>query len=275
MATIGKFTVLGPLGTGAHSTILRVRRVSDGREYALKVVPIGDEEDQKFLEQARLEYRVGQMLDHPALVKVFCLDEERSWLFKVKKASLLIEYVAGKPLDEVPALNPTRAVGVFAQVASGLAHMHRRGVFHADLKPNNIMLAPGDRVKVIDYGLAWVKGEPKDRVQGTPEYMAPETIKNKVVDERTEVFNLGATMYRILCLRNTPNLFEMAESARVSAKTFRGMFKPVRECNAAVPPELAALVERCLEFSPDKRPESMPAVAEELEQLREQLGEGD
>ena len=91
-------------------------------------------------------------------------------------------------------------VQVFEKVAAGLVHMHRRSVCHADLKPNNIMLSRAGDVKIIDYGLAWIKGEPKDRVQGTPEYMAPETGQAQVVNERTDIYNFGATMYRLVDL---------------------------------------------------------------------------
>ena len=125
--TIGKFQVLGTLGAGAHSSILHVRREADGKEYALKVVPIDGEEDKKYLEQAKHEFRVAQMLDHPNLVKVYCLETESDWLFRVKKAKLLIEYVNGKTLDKVPLLTMPKLLQVFEKVAAGLVHMHSRG----------------------------------------------------------------------------------------------------------------------------------------------------
>ena len=97
-----------------------------------------------------------------------------------------------------------KLVQVFERIADGLTHMHKQGVFHADLKPNNLILGRGTRVKVIDYGLAWIKGEPKDRVQGTPEYMAPETVEHKLINERTDIYNFGATMYRLVTLQLPP-----------------------------------------------------------------------
>ena len=156
---IGKFQVVGTLGTGAHSKILHVRRTADGKNYALKVVPIDGPDDQKFLEQAQHEFRVAQMLDHPNLIKVYALETVKDWLFRVRKAHLLIEYVNGKTLDACPPLPLPLLVQVFERVADGLVHMHRRGVCHADLKPNNIMLSRAGDVKVIDFGLACIKGE--------------------------------------------------------------------------------------------------------------------
>ena len=114
------------------------------------------------------------MLTHPNLIKIHALEVKRDWLFRVRKVHLLIDYVNGKTLDSVPRLSMPRLVQIFAKMAAGLMHMHRRGVYHADIKPNNILLSRTGDVKIIDYGLAWIKGEDKGRVQGTPEYMAPE-----------------------------------------------------------------------------------------------------
>src|SRR5262249_5293370 len=102
--SIGKFTNLGQLGMGAHSTIMQIRREADSKQYALKVVPIDGKEDQKFQEQAEHEFRVAQRLDHPNLIKVYACELERDWLFRVRKVHLLIEYVNGKTLDTVGVL---------------------------------------------------------------------------------------------------------------------------------------------------------------------------
>ena len=201
---IGKFTVVGTLGEGAHSKILHVRRAADGKNYALKVVPIGERDDQKYLEQAQHEFRVAQMLDHPNLIKVFALETVKDWMFRVRKAHLLIEYVNGKTLDACPPLPLPLLVQVFERVADGMVHMHRRGVYHSDLKPNNILVSRAGDVKVIDFGLARIKGEVRDRVQGTPEYIAPEQAKHRMVNERTDIYNFGATMYRMLTFRLPP-----------------------------------------------------------------------
>jgi len=82
---IGKFQVLGTLGTGAHSAILHIRRSEDSKNYALKVVPISGADDNKYLEQAQHEFRVAQLLDHPNLIKVYALETVKDWLFRVTK----------------------------------------------------------------------------------------------------------------------------------------------------------------------------------------------
>lgn len=271
--SIGKHQVLGTLGAGAHSSILHVRRAADSREYALKVVSIEGKEEMKFLEQARHEFRVAQMLSHPNLIKIYCLETSKDWFFRIKKVHLLIEFVSGKTLDMVPPMPMEKLVPTLARITMGLMHMHRRGVFHADLKPNNIMLSKRGEVKILDYGLAHIKGEPKDRVQGTPEYMAPETARGKAINERTEIFNLGATMYRLATLQVPPAFAASSESMRMGERMWKSMLKPVTELNRGVPKEFADLIHRCMSFSPEARPERMGEIYEELKQMSDNLGE--
>jgi eukaryotic-like serine/threonine-protein kinase len=269
---IGKYAVLGTLGKGAHSSILHVRRQADSREYALKVVTIDDPEQMKFVEQARHEFKIAQMLGHPNLIKIYCLETQKDWLFRVKGVHLLIEFVNGKTLDQVPPMSMEKLVPVLAWIASGLMHMHRRGVFHADLKPNNIMLGKRGEVKILDYGLAHIKGETKNRIQGTPEYIAPETVRSKIINERTDIYNLGATMYRLTTLQLPPSMASSPE-VRLSGKFLKSKLKPVNELNHSVPDALCKLIHRCLDFVPEKRPERMGEVYEDLKQIAEDLGE--
>jgi eukaryotic-like serine/threonine-protein kinase len=271
--SIGKFIVVGSLGTGAHSSILHIRRSADGKNYALKIVAIDRPRDRKFYDQAQNEFAAGQMLDHPNLAKVYALETVKDWLFRVRKVHLLIEYVNGKTLDICPPLRLPYLVQVFERTAAGLVHMHRRGVCHADLKPNNIMLSKAGDVKVIDFGLAWIKCEKKDRIQGTPEYIAPEQAKNKMVNERTDIYNFGAMMYRMLTFRLPPCAVAEEGGLPIDAKTWKHLLKPVQEFNAAAPPELCDLVHRCISFNAPQRPERMNDVKETLAHLVAKLAQ--
>jgi len=271
MDKIGPFQVIKTLGKGAHSTILLIRRSADAKQYALKVVPITSSEDQKFLEQAEHEFMVAQKLDHPNLIKVYALEKQRKWLIGgVHEVRLLIEYVNGKTLDTFKVLSLPHAVQIFAGVAEGLKHMHRRGICHADLKPNNIMVSRTGEVKVLDYGLAWIKGENKNRVQGTPEYMAPEQVKRRLVNERTDIFNFGATMYRLITWRNIPSIVT-AGGVPLDQDNWKKLLKPVGECNPKTPPELAELIQQCIAYQATSRPEDIGVVCEVLHKLVKQL----
>src|SRR5687767_5315061 len=120
---IGSFHVMGTLGKGANSTILHIRRNEDSKHYALKVVPIDGEEDQKFLDQAEHEFTIGQkLLDHPNLIKVFALEKIRTFGFfgGIKEVRLLIEFVNGRTLDTLKIVPMPYLVQIFEKVASGL-----------------------------------------------------------------------------------------------------------------------------------------------------------
>lgn len=267
---IGKFTVLGTLGSGAHSRILHVRRADDDREYALKLISLDAKDDLKYLEQAKHEFRVGQMLNHPNLVKVYCFETDGGWFSGPKKAKLLVEYVPGKTMDKLPLLRMAKLVRVFERIADGLTHMHKQGVYHADLKPNNLIYERGTRVKVLDYGLAWIKGEPKDRLQGTPEYIAPETVSHKLINERTDIYNFGATMYRLVTLALPPSWATSADGLPMTAKIFNEQLRPVKEANPLVPDGLAELIHQCLRHNANNRPERMSQIQGTLDQLADE-----
>ncbi len=270
---IGRFQVLGKLGAGAHSIILHVRRSADARSYALKVVPINGRADTKFQRQAFHEFRVAQMLDHPNLIKIYSLEVTRDWLFRTRSIQLLIEYVNGRTLDTFPALPVPQLVRIFARIAAGLAHMHRRKVYHADLKPNNILLSRTGEVKIIDFGLAWVGDEDKQRVQGTPEYMAPEQARRGFVDQRTDIYNFGATMYRLTTGGLPPDPVVAAGGLPLDARSWRQLIKPVREANPDAPPALADLIHACLAFNAHERPARMTEVQDVLDRLAGSTGQ--
>jgi serine/threonine protein kinase len=172
----------------------------------------------------------------------------------------------------VPPLSLPKLVRVFEQIAAGLAHMHRRDVMHADMKPNNVMLSRSGDVKIIDYGLARAKGDAKGRIQGTPEYMAPETAKRKIINERTDLFNFGATMYRLVTFRLPPPTVTEGDMD-IDAELWARQLKPVQECNAAAPADLVDVIHRCLSFDAHKRPESMKVVHGVLERVADKLAE--
>lgn len=269
---IGTFQVVGTLGSGAQSTILHIRRSADSKSYALKVVPLGRREDEKYLEQARHEFRIAQMLDHSNLIKIYALETQRDWLFRIRKAQLLIEYVNGRTLDARKHFPVAALAQIFVHVASGLTHMHRRHVLHADLKPNNILLSRSGEVKIIDYGLGWIQGENKGRVQGTPEYMAPEQALKKSVTQWSDIYNFGATMYRLLTGQLPPNPLIVAQGGlALDGKTWDRLIKPAHELRRDAPAELCDLIHRCLAFEPKQRPSRISEVQGALDHLADVL----
>jgi eukaryotic-like serine/threonine-protein kinase len=259
-----KYRVVDTLGTGAGSTILLISdKTAGGKRYAMKVVRKQEPEDEVYVQQAKTEFEAAKKLNHPAIAKVFDCRTKKAW-FKVTGVELLLEYVDGKTLDEIEAPALGQLVLMFCQVASALTHMHRRGVFHGDLKPANIMLAKNGQVKLIDFGTAWVRGQDKNRVQGTPNFIAPKQATEKVVDEKTDIYNLGATMYRMFTGR-------YAQQGIPKPGDDRKLVPPMK-VNARIPPALNELIIACLSLDPSKRPAGMFEVRDQLSAIAKQMG---
>jgi serine/threonine-protein kinase len=260
------YRVVSVLGNGAGSTILQISdKTAGGKRYALKVVKRQDADDDVYIAQAKVEFDVSRRLNHESIVKIYDMRVRRSW-FRVSGVELLMEYIDGKTLDEIEAPALGQLVLIFNQVASALAHMHRRGVYHGDLKPSNIMLSTTGRVKLIDFGTAWIKGEEKNRVQGTPQYMAPEQASERIVDERTDLYNLGATMYRMFTGRYAQQGIPKAGESNTRRIT------PPIQVLPSIPGTLNETILACLEVNPDRRPAGVFEVKNQLAAVAKYLG---
>ena len=259
-----KYRVVNKLGEGAGSTILLISdKTAGGKKYALKVVRKQEPEDEVYVQQALNEFEAAKKLNHPAIAKVFDCRLKKAW-FKVKGVELLLEYVEGKTLDDIEAPELGQLVLMFCQVASAMSHMHRRGVFHGDLKPGNIMLAKNGQVKLIDFGTAWVRGQDKNRIQGTPQYIAPEQASEKVVDDKTDIYNLGATMYRMFTGR-------FAQQGIPKPGEDRKLVPPMKIA-PKIPGPLNELIIASLRLDPSKRPAGMFELRDQLSAIAKQMG---
>jgi serine/threonine protein kinase len=253
------FRIVSPLGTGAGSTVFQISdKTAGGKRYALKVVKRADAEDDIYVEQAKVEFEAAKKLNHPAISKVYDLRFKRSW-FRLSGVELLMEYVDGKTLDELEGPELGQLVLVFNQVASALSHMH------GDLKPSNIMLSKNGQVKLIDFGTAWIRGQDKSRIQGTPQYMAPEQAIEKTVDERTDIYNFGATMYRMFTGRFLQS---------VPPKVGEGDRKvpPAIKINPRIPTHLNEIIMKCIEIDPANRPAGMFEIKNQLAIVAKEMG---
>ena len=259
-----KYRVVNQLGTGAGSTILLISdKTAGGKRYALKVVRKQDADDEIYVQQALTEFEAAKKLNHPAISKIYDCRLKKSW-FKVKGVELLMEYRRRQDPDEIEAPELGQLVLIFCQVVSALTHMHRRGVYHGDLKPGNIMLTKSGQVKLIDFGTAWVRGQDKHRIQGTPQYIAPEQATEKVVDEKTDIYNLGATMYRMFTGR-------FAQPGIPKPGDDRKLTPPIK-VNPRIPAALNELILASLSIDPNKRPAGMFELRDQMSAIAKQMG---
>ena len=202
---IGGFSILERIGTGARSTIYSAIDLQNNTTVALKRVIFERPEDLRVFEQVETEYKVAKRIDHPYVRKCYKRKKIRSML-KVKEVLLSMELFEGKNLEDSPPLSLGDVLLVFRLVATGLNAMHQQGFVHCDIKPNNILLNQTGSIKIIDLGQSCRIGTVKPRIQGTPDYIAPEQVRRNPLGPKTDIFNLGATMYWALTGKNVPTL---------------------------------------------------------------------
>ncbi|HSQ58531.1 MAG TPA: serine/threonine-protein kinase [Gemmata sp.] len=265
---IGKVTTLAELGTGAGSRVFLVHREEDSREYALKVADVGSPQTRKYLSQAQNEYDVAGLLDHPNLMRVHCIETEGGWFSGPRTVRLLSEFAPGKAMNLLPLQTVLRLVQIFERIASAVAHMHSRGVIHCDLKPSNVVLDTGSRIKVIDFGVAYIVGTPKSGLCTTPEFMAPETSTHRAINEKTDIYSLGVTMYRLATLQFPPSPLN---AVILGERGYERQYRSVTSLNPDVPDELADLIRDCLRADPRHRPSSMEEIRQTLAKIGDSL----
>jgi len=258
------YDVLEKLGEGARSIIYRVSDPETRQEYALKHVLRADQKDIRFIEQMETEFEISRQFTHPNLRRTFDLKIAKTMLLKVNEAFLLMELVEGKALDVELPPSMIDLVDTFIQAAQGLRAMHAMGFVHCDIKPNNILRNSKGMVKVIDYGQSCRIGTIKERIQGTPDFIAPEQVARRPVTVQTDVFNLGATLYWALTGRHIPTLYTVNKKGENSFLLDARIDTP-QDLNNKVPPALSNLVVECISTRPQKRPADMDQVLTRLE----------
>ena len=256
--------MLREIGRGAASIIYLVQDPKSKQIWALKHVEKNNDKDQRFLDQAESEYRIAAEFDHPSIRKVDKLIKKRN-LLDVKELFLVMEFVDGISEDRHPPRTFERAVNIFHQIAGAMSHMHDRGFVHADMKPNNIMVTDKGIAKIIDLGQSCRIGTVKDRIQGTPDYIAPEQVHRRPINAKTDVYNLGATMYWTFTRKHIPTALAK-ETSLIGSLDDHLIEKPTPalELNPRIHAKLNEMIMQCVEIDPEKRPQSMHWVADRL-----------
>ncbi|MCC6738060.1 MAG: protein kinase [Planctomycetia bacterium] len=254
----GKFVVLSDVGRGGTSVVYRAWQHDLRREVALKVVTGLDPGlRERFLREAR----VGASLRHASILPVFETGESDASLW------LSMPLVEGKPLDAC-GLGAVEAAAAVAAAARGVQAAHDAGVLHRDLKPRNIMREDGGTVRVMDFGLALTRDDATrisvtGQVLGTPQYMAPEQAAGGASDARTDVYGLGATLYRLVAGR-----------APYDAPSLPGFLKAIASADPPppsslqpVPAALETVVLKALERDPARRYPTAAELADDLDRF--------
>lgn len=259
------YDVIEPLGEGARSTIYAVSCPQTKQLYAAKHVVRENDKDARFFEQLENEYEITRRFKHQGLRRSIDLKTTKSMLLRTNEALLVMELFDGQPLDSAMPPGVAATVKQFADVAAALAALHDLGYVHCDLKPNNILVNHNGLVKIIDFGQTCPSGTKKQRIQGTPDYIAPEQVKREPVSFRTDVFNFGATMYWALAGKKLPTLITLSKGE--NSFLMDDMIPSPAQINPSVPENVSNLVMECVRTNPLKRPDSMMELSARLEAM--------
>lgn len=262
---IDGYTILRRLGTGARTTIYLATEEETRKTVALKRAVFESHEDTRIFEQMDREFKISRQIDHPYIRR--CLEIIRfRKLLKTTELLMIMEYFDGNSLEDQQRLSMGDVLLVFRMVAVALNAMHEKGFVHCDIKPNNILFNRHGGIKVIDLGQSCRLGEIKKRIQGTPDYIAPEQVRREHLSHRTDVFNLGATMYWALTGKNVPTLIPKKNELGTVIEESSECVSP-HELYKKIPVSLSDLVMECVQDKPADRPANMTEIINHLDEL--------
>jgi serine/threonine-protein kinase len=264
--TIGNYRVIERLGEGGMGKVYRALDLMIEREVALKSLRPEIASQPGVLDRFRSEAVLLARLNHPAIAQLYTFFKEGD------EFHMVMEYVAGETLERVlqnrGALPWPVALSCMTQLLEGLSHAHSLGILHRDLKPANVILTPGGKVKIMDFGIAQALGGSRltreGRIIGTLEYLAPERIQGKPADVRSDVYSAGILLYEMLT-GNVPFGGD-SEYELLTAQVHRRPPSP-RELGIELPPAVEAALMTALEKDPARRPSSAASFAAVLAAL--------
>ncbi len=276
---LGPYDIQSAIGAGGMGEVYRARDTRLGRDVAVKVLPASFSADHDRLQRFSQEARAAAALNHPNILSIFDIGEERGAPYVVS------ELLEGETLRERLRNGPVsirKAIEYALQVARGLAAAHEKGIVHRDLKPENLFITNDNRVKILDFGLAKLTRPDTSEdsadaptmhaatqagmVMGTVGYMSPEQVRGKSADQRSDIFSFGAILYEMISGKRA---FHGESAADTMSAILKEETPELSETARNVPPGLERIVRHCLEKNPSQRFHSAGDLAFDLEALTE------
>ncbi|MFN8000697.1 MAG: protein kinase [Acidobacteriota bacterium] len=271
---IGGYKIEKLLGKGGMGEVYLAENPKLGRPVALKFLARHLAKDAKARRQLTKEAQAVAQLDHPNICVVHDFVEADGYSF------IVMQYIEGESLSDLiqrGALKPEQTLSLALQMASALAEAHAHGVIHRDIKPHNIMLTPNGQLKILDFGLAKVtqgKNAGLDALSqysqaglivGTIAYMSPEQLRGERLDERTDIFSLGAVFYELVSRKHPFAKDNNAETISAILNTQPDVLPYTAN---GLSHGFGRIVKKCLEKNKEQRYESASALLVDLQNLQ-------
>jgi serine/threonine protein kinase len=268
----GRYEIIAELGRGAMGVVYKARDPKIDRFVAVKTIALSGqnpEEEREYRERFFLEAQAAGRLLHPGIVTIFDTGEDP----ESHIAYIVMEYIAGQSLDrmlsqETNKLEFETALRLTEEVAEALDHAHGQGVVHRDMKPANILVTAEGHAKIADFGIAKMNlayMTLPGRALGTPAYMSPEQLEGETVDQRSDLFSLGAILYRMVTGYGP---FQGNSTNTVCFKVVNRDPMRATSLNPDLPAELDAVIARAMAKDPAQRYQRGLEFALDLQELR-------
>jgi serine/threonine protein kinase/Tfp pilus assembly protein PilF len=262
---VGHYKIISKIGAGGMGEVYLAEDTKLNRKVALKFPPSNLSQGEDSLKRFAREAQAAAALKHPNIVTIYEVSEYKGRPF------FAMEHLEGRSLVEViksRKVSTGEAVDLAMQLCEGLREAHQAGVIHRDIKPSNIILDKNGRPRLLDFGLATVKGSEKltatGSTLGTVGYMSPEQVQGHVVDQRSDLFSLGVLLYELVTGRAPfREEYEAATFYAIVAETP----EPMARYKAGVSDELQQIVSKLLEKDPALRYQSAEGVLSDLKRL--------
>jgi tetratricopeptide (TPR) repeat protein/tRNA A-37 threonylcarbamoyl transferase component Bud32 len=262
----GRYQIIEELGKGGMGKVYKAHDTEIKEKVALKLIKPEIASDKKTIERFQNELKFARKISHRNVCRMYDLNKEEGNYF------ITMEYVSGEDLKSlirrVKQLTVGTAISIAKQMCDGLSEAHRVGVVHRDLKPSNIMIDKDGNTRIMDFGIARsLKGKGitgAGVMIGTPDYMSPEQVESKEVDQRSDIYSLGVILYEMVTGR-VP--FEGDTPFSVGVKHKSEIPADPKEINAQIPEDLSQVILKCLEKDKERRYQSAEEVRSELENI--------
>jgi len=268
-ALAGKYKIIEVSGRGGMGIVYKAEDTKLKRNVALKFLPPELIRDEEAKERFVLEAQAAAALSHPNICTIHEIEEEEG------KSFIAMEYIEGQSLKQKidkGSLNVDETLDISIQVAEALEEAHKKGIIHRDIKSANIMVTEKGQAKIMDFGLAKVKGGTlltrEGTTLGTVAYMSPEQARGEEVDHRTDIWSLGVVLYEMLS-GNLP--FQGEREPSILYSVVHEEPKPLKTQKPDVPAELQHIINRALKKKQEARYSSAAEMLKELKKYRDSL----
>lgn len=253
---LSDYKVGRPIGRGARSVVYKIKHVPEDALYAGKFVHLREKADRRVMGHLKNENSVLCDLHDasevpPQIVRRHDFLTFRKFFF-LQGACLLLQYVPGASLAAHSDYSLTQKIDIMVDVCHALSYIHSNEYIHADLKPDNIIVTPTGKVKMIDFGFAAPVGTKMKGVKGTTGYLAPEQAGGRL-QPATDVYNVGGAMYWLMTGENLPYV-SSGSGAAAAASSHAVDPVPPRKLNHDIPADLSDLILQCCSHQMEERP---------------------